>query len=201
LIGVLRDEVLSPTAIASIRARVQQLLVNATKAAKVEAESREGRMREIDHEIAHLTDAIAQMGLSDAIRIRLTAAEADKRALQIEPASAPVMSMPTSERISAKLREVAMRLDDAPRTDVPRTRQIVSEMLGPTIIEESDDGIYAQMNVGPGLLIAVGANSSKNGCGGLQPDLETFGFHAAIRRVRLADLRQRRTGAIAQRRA
>lgn len=33
-------------------------------------------------------------------------------------------------------------------------------------VEEGEDGIGAQMNHGPGLLIAVEANVARNGCGG-----------------------------------
>ena len=59
-----------------------------------------------------------------------------------------------------------MRLDDVPKTDIPRARQIVSEMLGTTVIEGGDDGIYAQMNIGPALHISVGADISGSSCGG-----------------------------------
>lgn len=59
-----------------------------------------------------------------------------------------------------------MRMDDVLKTDTPHARQIVAEILGPTVIEEGDDGIYAQTNIGPALRIAVGANVSGYGCGG-----------------------------------
>jgi hypothetical protein len=72
---------------------------------------------------------------------------------------------PSAERVSAKLRQVAVHLGEAQKTDIARARRIVADLIGSTIIEQAEDGIYAQMNVGPGLLIAVGTNSSKNGCG------------------------------------
>jgi hypothetical protein len=72
---------------------------------------------------------------------------------------------PSAERVSAKLRQVAVHLGEAQKIDITRARRIVADLIGSTIIEQAEDGIYAQMNVGPGLLIAVGTNSSKNGCG------------------------------------
>jgi len=163
---VLRDEVLAPAAIVSIRAQAQQLLTAASRTAKDRAGTRAGRMREVDAEIGRLTDAVAQMGLSAALRERLVTAEDERSHPLTESETGAAPAMPSAERISAKLREVAMRLDDALKTDIPRARQIVSEMLGPTVIEKADDGIYAQMNIGPALRIAVGANVSGSGCGG-----------------------------------
>ena len=52
-----------------------------------------------------------------------------------------------------------MRLDGAMKTDVARARSIIVDMLGPTVIEEADDGIYAQMYTGPALHIAAGADA------------------------------------------
>jgi site-specific DNA recombinase len=163
---VLRDEVLAPASIASIRAQVQELLADATRTAKERAGQHSARLHEIDAEIDRLTDAVAQMGLSGALRDRLVAAEAEKRCLLTESHEVAAPVMPSGERISAKLREIAMRHDDALKTGVQRARQIVAETLGPTVIEEGDDGIYAQMNIGPALRIAVGADVSGSGCGG-----------------------------------
>ncbi len=163
---MLRDEVLAPAAIASIRAQVQNLLSDAYRNAKDLAGTRGARMLEIDAEIERLTDAVAQMGLSEALRARLVAAEARKQLLLTESAESSAPAMPSADQISTKLREIAMCLDDALKTDIPRARQIVSKILGPTIIEEAEDGIYAQMNIGPALRIAVGADVSGYGCGG-----------------------------------
>ncbi len=45
-------------------------------------------------------------------------------------------------------------------------RKILAERLGDICVEEKDDGIYAQMDIGPVLLEAVGADVAKYGCGG-----------------------------------
>ena len=37
-------------------------------------------------------------------------------------------------------------------------------------VEERDDGVYAQMDIGPVRLEAVGAGVSRSGCGGPQPN-------------------------------
>jgi len=41
-----------------------------------------------------------------------------------------------------------------------------SKKLGDIVVEERDDGVYAQMDIGPVLLGAAGADVSKTGCGG-----------------------------------
>ena len=89
-----------------------------------------------------------------------------------------------------------MRLDGAMKTDVARARSIIVDMLGPTVIEDADDEIYAQMYTGPALRIAAGANvdGGGGGCGGPQCVLATSpnqGLSATVS-VQLGDRMLRR---------
>lgn len=45
-------------------------------------------------------------------------------------------------------------------------RDVLSKKLGDIVVEERDDGVYAQIDIGPVLLRAAGADVSKTGCGG-----------------------------------
>lgn len=59
-----------------------------------------------------------------------------------------------------------MRLETALSTDVECARKILADKLGDIVVEEKDDGVYAQMDIGPVLLEAAGANVAGRGCGG-----------------------------------
>jgi hypothetical protein len=118
-------------------------------------------------EIARLTDAVAQLGLSNALRARLVDAEAEYADLTARVDwKAP--TLPSAEAIGAKIREVAVRLETAPTQDVCAARAILSGKLGPVVLEERDGAVWAQMEIGPAPLLAAGADSdSIRGCGGL----------------------------------
>ncbi len=59
-----------------------------------------------------------------------------------------------------------MRLESALATDVDSARKILADKLGDIVVEEKGDGVYAQMDIGPVLLEAVGADVARTGCGG-----------------------------------
>jgi hypothetical protein len=52
------------------------------------------------------------------------------------------------------------------RFAVDRAHKILAEKLGKITVEERDDGVYAQMDIGPVLLEAAGADVARTGCGG-----------------------------------
>jgi len=110
------------------------------------------------------------VGLSSALRARLVAAEAEYASLTARADSRPA-ALPSPETIGARIREVAMRLETALTQDVSAARVILAGKLGPVTLEQRDGAVWAQMNIGPGLLLAAGADSIR-GCGGPQPDLE-----------------------------
>ena len=128
--------------------------------------SGEVRIRALEGEIKRLTDAVAELGLSKALKARLMSAEAEYGSLTGRVESRPP-PLPSTEAIGAKIREVAMRLDTALGQDVTAARAILAGKLGPVVIEERDGAVWAQMQVGPALLFAAGAGfDSIQGCGG-----------------------------------
>jgi site-specific DNA recombinase len=166
LVGVLREEVLSPHAIAQIRDQVRRILSESQQQAMEISKSREVRIRALEGEIKRLTDAVAELGLSKALKARLMSAEAEYGSLTGRVESRPP-PLPSTEAIGAKIREVAMRLDTALGQDVTAARAILAGKLGPVVIEERDGAVWAQMQVGPALLFAAGAGfDSIQGCGG-----------------------------------
>jgi hypothetical protein len=61
---------------------------------------------------------------------------------------------------------MADELQAALAADIPVAHDVLSRKLGDIVVEERDDGVYAQIDIGPVLLGAAGANVSKTGCGG-----------------------------------
>ena len=167
LISELRSQALSPEAIARIGARVRQLLADLQRQASSEAGATPARIAAAEAEVARLVDAVAEMGLSNALKQRLTTAEADLQALQGQSAktTAP-LPMPDERKIEIRVREVMTRIETELAADVDRARKILAEKLGKITVEERDDGVYAQMDIGPVLLEAAGADVAGTGCGG-----------------------------------
>ena len=71
LISELRNQALSPEAIARIGARVRQLLADLQRQASSEAGATPARIAAAEAEVARLVDAVAEMGLSSALKQRL----------------------------------------------------------------------------------------------------------------------------------
>jgi hypothetical protein len=117
------------------------------------------------------------MGLSTALLNRLTAAEQELAALSAGIPESSRSVVPAPNKIRKRIREVGLQLESALASDVPVARSILQQKLGDIIVEEKDDGVVAQMDIGPVLLEAVGTDVDRTGCGGLQPDPSTGSIH------------------------
>ena len=77
-------------------------------------------------------------------------------------------------------------------------RKMLADKLGDIKVEERDDGVSAQMDIGPVLLAAVGADVVGSGCGGalLFPGAtqDSVAIPNQYRFVRIADLLSRSVG-------
>ena len=167
LVAELQKHVLAPDAIAKIEQRVRALLGTLHDQARDAAAARTARANELTAEIARLVDAIAQTGLSSALRKRLTAAE--EELARLDSASRRSPSPPglhDANAIRTRIKAMAADLKQALATDVSTARDVLSKKLGDIVVAERDDGIYAQMDIGPVLLRAAGADVFKTGCGG-----------------------------------
>lgn len=52
------------------------------------------------------------------------------------------------KKVEVRVREVMMRIETELAADVERARRILSEKLGNITVEERDNGVYAQMDIG-----------------------------------------------------
>ena len=166
LVAELQELVLAPDALAKIEQRVHSLLGALHDQARDAASARSARVNELNAEIGRLVDAIAQMGLSSALRDRLTAAEEELARLNAASRSSPSSELHDANAIRTRIKAMAADLRQALAADVSVARDMLSKKLGDIVVEERDDGVYAQMDIGPVLLRAAGAEVSKTGCGG-----------------------------------
>lgn len=157
---------LAPHAIPKIEERVRSLLGEMYDQARDAATARTARINELTAETVRLVDAIAQMSLSPALRDRLTVAEQELARLNAASRQSPSTGVDDSSEIRTRINAIAAELQAALAADIPVARDMLSKKLGDIVVEERDDGVYAQIDIGPVLLRAAGANVSKSGCGG-----------------------------------
>jgi len=157
LLGFLRDELLTPVAIAELEQQIAERL--AFRRQEMVAESRAASRRtELTREIGRLTDAIAEMGLSPAPRGRLERAEREMEALD-QPKARPA---PADDAIAIRerLRRVTLDLGGTLERDVDRARDVLRDLLGGARLVREDDAVYAEVETRPDrLLVAAGGAS------------------------------------------
>jgi chromosome segregation ATPase len=165
-----RDEMLAPSAIASVRRSLNAALTRKDREGSRDAAQK--RLREVQREIANIAEAIANIGYSDALRERLQASEAEQKRLQRE--LAPVAAAkPTVDDLMGGYRKMLMELSEALKGDTERARPLLRQALGEVKILQEGEAIYAEIApTEQRLLLAAGGDASKSGCGDMQRDLE-----------------------------
>jgi hypothetical protein len=109
------------------------------------------------------------MGGSAALEARLAAAESEQRTLTATLAAAPVTEDTIDEipdRV-ALYRELLADLPEVLRTDTPRARGILRELLGEMRLVQAQDGVYAEVeDYGEALKIPTDSTHTKVVAGG-----------------------------------
>ncbi|MEY2656069.1 MAG: hypothetical protein RLZZ524_3097 [Pseudomonadota bacterium] len=143
LLTVVRDELLSPAAMADLHRAVREALASAQRGGR---KAKPARQEALQAEIARLVDAVAQVGLSGALQARLAEAEAELEALRqaAPPVAAPA---PTAAQIMAAYRRQMLQLRDALESDADRdrTRALLAGLLGPVQLVRDAAGAWAEM--------------------------------------------------------
>jgi DNA invertase Pin-like site-specific DNA recombinase len=142
LLTVVREELLSPAALAEMHQAVREL----QRARQPRKDAAPARLAALQREIERLVDAVAQVGLSDALRARLAAAEAERLAL-LTQAPPPVEALPDARALLAAYRRQMLDLRQALESeqDRDRTRALLAGMLGPVTLLRDDAGDWAEM--------------------------------------------------------
>ena len=176
LLGVLRDGLMSDTTLRDIEEQTKIVLAERRKNDSQTASHTMSRLAELDGEINRLVDAIASIGMSDAIKVRLTAAEKERVDLQRWNPTPAALGKANHADIAARVKQTIIDLQTALTNDTQRARKIISDLMGEIRILSEPDGIYAEYdNATEKLMMAAGGVSLMMVAGaGFEPT--TFGL-------------------------
>lgn len=162
LLAEVRAELLSPEALQALRREVQAALAGAMRD-QGGREQTAKRLAQVTGEIGRLVDAVATVGISQALQARLQAAEAERTRLQTELARCEQQAAPSVDAVMAPYRAMVLQLQQVLESDGDRdrTRQLLATMLGPVTIGRDPDGSsWAEMEKpAERLLVAAGGGS------------------------------------------
>lgn len=180
LIGFVRAELLAAPAIATFEAEVRDYLAELRRGARGEDSRRRGQVLELEREIERLTDAIAQMGFSEALARRLRTAEEALRAASARQPTPVAAIVPDA---LVRFRQVVDQLEATLATDVERSREMLRDVLGQIIVSNDETGAAWGSIEGFGIARLVAASAtgtdSNFGCGDAI-------WHLESRKIRLS---------------
>lgn len=146
LLALVRDTMLNPAAIAEMHAQFKAALRAVRSGSAGSREATAKRLRDVDAEIARLVDAIAAVGVSDALAARLKAAEAEKAKLASQaPARPSAAAEQMIEDAMARYKRQILDLQGALRDDVASARALLRELLGEITLTQDGTGVYASI--------------------------------------------------------
>lgn len=141
-LGILREDLLSRSAQDQLQERVTSAVARRRKETIQSTATVRMRMLELDAEIKRLVDAIATIGLSDALQARLAAAETERARLR---ADQPVPGKTlTPADVTTAVKRMLLNLQSGLDGDVEKARKAIGELFGEIQILEEPDGIYAE---------------------------------------------------------
>jgi site-specific DNA recombinase len=181
LLSELREDLLSPAAIAEVQHAVRRLLVELDGGhERAQAEARR-RGVELDREIQRIVDAIVAVGASEALATRLRAAELERKTLEATLQQAPTPLASASD-ITSRYRQLVMNLKETLSGDaatVSEARPVIADLLGSvTLVRDASTGeSWAQMkNPAEQLLLAAASAGSPILVARARFELATFGL-------------------------
>lgn len=182
LLAELRAELLEPATLREVRQAVHQALAAHQQAACAGQADERARLQALEGEISRLVDAVAQLGLSEALRARLAAAEAERDALASRAAArdqaTPAVDV---EALVARWRGLVMDLGTVLASeDRDRARGLLAELIGPVVIgrDEASGEVYADLEEPAERLLIAAA--------GVLPGVVAGACNSSRRRIVLA---------------
>lgn len=143
LLGYVQDEILAPDVLNRVRAEIEALAGSVGSRERQARRQIDARLVEVEREIARLVDAVASVGLSEALRTRLATAEAERVNLLGErDADVPEAPELDVDKLMQDYRAMVADLREALSDDVLRAREILRHMLGRLVANLDDQGPY-----------------------------------------------------------
>lgn len=162
LLSLIRDELMSPAAIIELRELAAEALAAQQSDTQVGVTRR--RLSTLEREIGNLTNAIAECGMSQALKTKLEAAENERQALT--RAQTDMRPLPAPDALVAQYKRLAMDFKGALKDDIPRARQILADTGMQITLNEKGAEIWAEVATSAGrLLMAAGSGIASDGCG------------------------------------
>jgi site-specific DNA recombinase len=150
LLSMARDELLAPAMIAEVGRQVEALLRERRQGLSDARKTATARAKALEAEIQRLTDAIAQMGLSTALRARLEVAERERAELAAQPT--PLATGDASWR--ARYKAQVMRLRAALESDTATAREALRDVFGEVRLVAEGGAVFAEIQATPAIAIA-----------------------------------------------
>lgn len=148
LLAGVRDELLSPSALAQVQTEVRRLMAEREKS----AESTQARAFDLDRQIRNLTEAVAEAGWSSALSERLRALENERAGLDIVPVRKEIPG------VLARYRRLVADLHGSLTRDTETARIALHELLGEVRIINEGTEVWAEIETrAERLLMASGA--------------------------------------------
>jgi DNA invertase Pin-like site-specific DNA recombinase len=161
LLSVVRDELMSPSALAELENAVRELSTVAATENASRRDKTKQRRAELDREISNLVQAVATMGISRALSDRLACAERERDELDREAKNEQSADQRTSTIVPRYKRLVA-DLQGALAQDVARSRAILREIFGEIRLVETGPNLFAEFE-SPLERLVVAAGGAKMG--------------------------------------
>lgn len=148
LMETLRADLLSPYAIARLQERVKEILDAHRKDATEGTKAAKTRIRELDLEISRLVDAIASIGISQALQDRLRKSEEERTRLAANLAKSDD-HVPTGpfEGLQ-RYRNIVGNLEAFLAKDTNRAREILRRLIPRATMSARDGHVWVEMETG-----------------------------------------------------
>ena len=158
LLTGIRETLLAPDFLADLQSRVRAELAGGQTQSRDRAREAETRRRELEREIGNLVDAVAHSGTSEALRARLSDAEAQLDRLRQASVQRPAAAQIDGARILAEHRQCVLDLQGTLRHDVPRARDILrAQPIGEVTLIPNGKEVWAEFSVDADrMLLAAG---------------------------------------------
>lgn len=165
LLAVVREDLLSQSAVIELRDQVETLLDAQRQAAAGAAGAAKAALGEVAREIDRLVDAIGAMGHSSALAVRLKDAEARMAKLVSEAVRKPAAPVKIDD-VMARYRRELLALETALQAEPERARAALRTYFGEIVVEETGAQAWATFTADPGRLLLQATGDSGYGCGG-----------------------------------
>ena len=152
LLSTLRDDLLSPSAVASIQAEVSRLVRERSADAMRDRQASQAKLSTLDRDIGNLVDAIAVAGMSDTLRKRLAETEAERSRLQI---AVSAVTHPDIPSILTRYRALLADLPAALKREPGKARAALREILGEVRLFAKGPEVWSEMETPPERILLI----------------------------------------------